>query len=142
MLHAHVGHQVVDRVAEHSEVAFQVFDSFVGGLFWVVGPFADFGEDAVHSFVQFFQSLGDFLGKLSVRYAIVVCEQAEKACPKIWPFTKQRLFWPFENPAAFDGPESERLEKFREVRDLIGERIRQWLSVLMSSDVEPLESFT
>jgi arsenate reductase len=39
-----------------------------------------------------------------------------------------RLFWPFEDPAAFDGPEGERLEKFREVRDSIEARIREWLS--------------
>lgn len=72
--------------------------------------------------------LGDYLGKLSVRYAIIVCEQAEKACPRIWPFTKQRLFWPFENPAAFEGSEAECLTKFREVRDQIDEQIQHWLA--------------
>lgn len=72
--------------------------------------------------------VGDYLGKLSVRYAIVVCDQAEKACPKIWPFTEQRLFWPFENPAAFEGTEAERLAKFREVRNQIDEQIKRWLA--------------
>lgn len=72
--------------------------------------------------------LGDYLGKLSVRYAIVVCEQAEQACPKLWPFTQQRLFWPFQNPAAFEGTESERLAKFREVRDQIDEQIQRCLA--------------
>lgn len=74
------------------------------------------------------KAVGEFLGKLSVRYAIVVCERAEQACPKLWPFTKQRLFWPFEDPAALAGSESERLAKFREVRDQIDEKIKCWLS--------------
>jgi hypothetical protein len=32
------------------------------------------------------------------------------------------------DPAAFEGSEEEKLEKFREVRDQIDERIKQWLA--------------
>jgi arsenate reductase len=72
--------------------------------------------------------LSEFLGKISVRYAIIVCEQAERSCPRIWPFTLQRLFWPFEDPAAGRGPDEQKLKCFRAVRDRIEERIQRWLT--------------
>lgn len=67
-----------------------------------------------------------------VDYAIVVCEQAQQSCPRIFPFASHTLYWPFPDPAAFEGDESERLERFREVRDWIGARIQQWLDDLPS----------
>jgi len=74
------------------------------------------------------KSLGEFLGKVPVRYAIVVCEQAEKRCPIAWPFGATVLFWPFDDPATFDGSDDDRLQKFRIIRDQIEERILEWLS--------------
>jgi arsenate reductase len=29
----------------------------------------------------------EFLGKVAVRYAIIVCTEAEKHCPRVFPFT-------------------------------------------------------
>lgn len=69
----------------------------------------------------------EFLGQLHVSYVITVCSNAEERCP-IFPFTTQRLHWPFEDPAAFQGTDEEKLAKFREVRDLIDQRLRAWLS--------------
>ena len=51
---------------------------------------------------------------------------AEARCP-IFPFSTQRLYWPFEDPAAFQGTDEEKLAKFREVRDLIDQCIQSWL---------------
>jgi arsenate reductase len=68
----------------------------------------------------------EYLGQLHVSYVITVCSNAEERCP-IFPFSTQRLFWPFEDPAAFQGTDDEKAAKFREVRDLIDERIRAWL---------------
>ena len=76
------------------------------------------------------KSVKEFLGKLPIRYAITVCERAEASCPRIWPFSPQRLFWPFEDPIAFRGTASEERERFRNVRDEINERIGRWLSEL------------
>lgn len=73
------------------------------------------------------KSSGDFLGKVAVRYAVIVCEKANQHCPRIYPFAAQTLYWPFEDPAAAEGTEDERLEKFREVRDLVAARIDEWL---------------
>ncbi len=51
---------------------------------------------------------------------------AEENCP-VFPGMGVRLHWPFEDPAAFVGSEEETLQKFREVRDQIDARVRQWL---------------
>lgn len=68
-----------------------------------------------------------FLGKLFVHTLITVCDHAEKNCPTIWPGITEKLHWSFEDPAAFEGTEAEKLAKFREVRDLMDQRIRAWL---------------
>ena len=53
--------------------------------------------------------------------------RAEAECPT-FPGMGIREFWPFEDPAAFEGTEEERLAKFREVRDAIETRIREWIA--------------
>jgi arsenate reductase (thioredoxin) len=68
----------------------------------------------------------EYLGKVHMGYVITVCSNAEERCP-IFPFGTQRLHWPFEDPAAFEGPDDAKLAKFREVRDLIDQRLRAWL---------------
>ncbi len=74
------------------------------------------------------KSVKDFLGKIEVRYLIIVCEKAEKACPKAFPGVLVRMFWPFDDPAAAIGTNEEKLKKFREVRDQIEEQIKSWLN--------------
>jgi len=74
------------------------------------------------------KDLGAFLGKGAIHYGIVVCDQAQRDCAKIYPFALHRLFWPFEDPAAFEGSQQKRLNKFREVRDAIDARIQHWLA--------------
>jgi len=69
----------------------------------------------------------EFLGKVAVRFAIIVCERANQSCPRIYPFATRTLYWPFDDPAAATGTEDERLGKFREVRDQVAARIDQWL---------------
>lgn len=76
---------------------------------------------------HFSKSLSDFLGKVPVRHAIMVCEKAEQSCPKIWPFGATVLSWPFDDPATATGNEDERLLTFRSVRDQIATKIKSWL---------------
>ncbi len=83
----------------------------------------------------------EYLGRLTAHYLIVVCADAERNCPKMFPGLGQRLYWPFDDPAAFKGTEAERLEKFRQVRDEIAARLRAWLRELdgeQNTGVEPL----
>ena len=77
---------------------------------------------------QYAKSVKDFLGKMEFRYLIIVCDKAEKTCPKAFPGVLVRMFWPFDDPAAAVGSEAEKLAKFRAVRDLIEEQIKSWLS--------------
>ncbi len=69
-----------------------------------------------------------YLGKVLVQYRITVCDQAEQNCPTMWPGVNQRLHWSFEDPAAFEGSAEERLAKFREVRDQIEQKVRDWVA--------------
>ena len=68
-----------------------------------------------------------YLGKTFFQYLITVCDDADQNCPTVWPGVHTRLHWSFEDPAKFEGTEEERLAKFREVRDLIQQRIRAWV---------------
>ena len=72
------------------------------------------------------KSLMEYLGRVHMGFVITVCDRAEANCP-IFPFGTLRLHWSFEDPAAFEGSEPEKLAKFREVRDQIDQRIRSWL---------------
>lgn len=65
-------------------------------------------------------------GKHHFTYLITVCSKAEEKCP-LFPFATHRLYWPFEDPAQFDGSEEETLERFRQVRDQIAAKIRDWV---------------
>ena len=68
-----------------------------------------------------------YLAKTLFQYLITVCDDADQNCPTVWPGVSSRLHWSFEDPAKFEGNEEQKLGKFREVRDLIEERIRHWV---------------
>jgi arsenate reductase (thioredoxin) len=68
-----------------------------------------------------------YLGKMLFQYLITVCDDADKNCPTVWPGVSQRLHWSFQDPAAAEGTDEEKLAKFREIRDLIEEKIKKWL---------------
>ncbi|MGO8691882.1 MAG: arsenate reductase ArsC [Thermoguttaceae bacterium] len=76
----------------------------------------------------------EYLGRLTAHYLIVVCASAERNCPKIFPGPGERLYWPFDDPAAAEGTEEQRLEAFRRVRDQIDARLRQWLGDLRQGE--------
>lgn len=77
---------------------------------------------------QHSKHVDEYMGKLHFGYTITVCSVAEERCPSVFPGMGQRLHWAFDDPAAFEGSEKEKLEKFREVRDQIDQRIKQWLA--------------
>lgn len=73
------------------------------------------------------KGLMEFLGRMPVRYLIVVCSGADRNCPRIFPGLVERLYWPFDDPAKFQGSPAETLSEFRRVRDEIKCRILEWL---------------
>lgn len=68
-----------------------------------------------------------FLGKAAVRHLLIVCDNANQSCPRIWPGTFSRTFMPFDDPAAATGSEAEILDVFRRVRDEIDVAMRDWV---------------
>jgi arsenate reductase len=69
-----------------------------------------------------------YLGKTLFQYLVTVCDDADKNCPTVWPGVNKRMHWSFQDPAAVEGTEEEKLAKFREVRDLIEAKVKAWLA--------------
>ncbi len=72
----------------------------------------------------------EYLGRLHVRYLIIVCSEADEACPRVFPGVLNRLFWPFDDPARLTGDDDQIQAGFRRVRDQIADRVDAWLSSL------------
>jgi len=75
----------------------------------------------------------EYLGRLWVHYLVIVCQHAQESCPRIFPGVVERLFWSFDDPAAVEGSEEEKLQKFRSTRDEIAATIEWWVSGLRAS---------
>jgi arsenate reductase len=74
------------------------------------------------------KGLDHFLGKVHFAYLITVCSRADEKCP-IFPGMGQRLHWPFEDPTAFQGSPEEKLAKFRQVRDEIEAKVKEFAQI-------------
>lgn len=72
----------------------------------------------------------EYLGKMSFQYVITVCANAEKNCPTVFPFAMTRLHWPFEDPAAQEGTEEDKTDKFRKIRDQIKNKVGKWVETI------------
>ena len=84
-------------------------------------------EDGIDISQQRPKHVKTYLGHMPVRYLIVVCGGANENCPRIWPGMNQRLYWPFDDPAAYEGSPEDVLDEFRRVRDEIKTKIQSWL---------------
>ena len=71
------------------------------------------------------KSVDEFVGQ-SFDYVITVCDQARQSCP-VFPGTHESLHWGYEDPAAAEGTDEERLAVFRRVLTQIGERINLFI---------------
>lgn len=47
--------------------------------------------------------------------------------PRVFLTQGKHIHWEFEDPAAFEGSEEEKLEKFRQIRDQVDQKIQKWL---------------
>jgi arsenate reductase (thioredoxin) len=66
-----------------------------------------------------------FIGE-TFGWVITVCDAAKEACPVI-PGAGQQAHWSIEDPSAVEGSEEDRLEAFREARDLIRDRVHMFI---------------
>jgi len=63
----------------------------------------------------------------SFDYVLTVCDNAKENCP-VYPGQTKRIHKAFEDPAAFQGSETERLALFRRVRDEIRDYLKEFPS--------------
>jgi arsenate reductase len=75
------------------------------------------------------KSVTEFLGQ-PFDYVITVCDQARQSCP-VFPGVHETLHWGYEDPAAAEGTEAERLAVFRRVFIGLGERIRTFIPLAL-----------
>jgi arsenate reductase len=68
------------------------------------------------------KALDGYLGQ-SFDYVITLCDEAQEACP-VFPGVQDALHWSYDDPAAAEGSEAERLAAFQRVFRQLGERIR------------------
>jgi arsenate reductase len=73
------------------------------------------------------KSVDEFLGQ-RFDYVITVCDQARQTCP-VFPGVHESLHWGYEDPAAAEGTDDQRLAVFRRVFIQMGERIGQFATV-------------
>jgi arsenate reductase (thioredoxin) len=72
------------------------------------------------------KSVDEFIAQ-DLEFVITVCNHAKETCP-IFPGITKMLHWPFDDPAAVEGPENVRLSAFRKIRDQIQGRIMVFLN--------------
>ena len=60
------------------------------------------------------------------KYVITVCDETSaERCP-IFPGVTKRLHWGFPDPSAIQGTHEEKLQRTRQIRDLIKSQIEKW----------------
>jgi len=63
-------------------------------------------------------------------YVITVCDQARESCP-VFPGRHESIHWGFDDPAAAEGSDAERLAVFRRVMNEISVRLKPFQEVAL-----------
>lgn len=71
--------------------------------------------------------LDEVLKNTELDYLIAVCSEADRNCPVVPLKQGKRLSWPFDDPAAVQGTDEEKLAAFRKIRNQIDAKITGWL---------------
>lgn len=69
------------------------------------------------------KSVDEFAGH-GFDYVITVCDNAKATCP-VFPASTKQIHWSFDDPAAVEGSEAQRLAAFRRVRGELRDRLRE-----------------
>lgn len=68
-----------------------------------------------------------YVDRLHFGYVVTVCDRAQRECATVFPGIGLKLTWLFDDLCGVEVPEEHRLDKFREVRDQMEEKIVHWL---------------
>lgn len=71
------------------------------------------------------KSVNEYLDQ-SFDYVITVCDEARQACP-VFPGDHESLHWGYEDPAAVEGTEEQRLDAFRSTLTMLSTRVGQFI---------------
>jgi len=77
---------------------------------------------------QWSKNVKEYIEKKTFDYVITVCAHAEENCPTAFLGTGKHEHWYFEDPAGFKDSDKKMLGKFREVREQIDMKIREWVA--------------
>jgi arsenate reductase len=81
------------------------------------------------------KSVVEFLDQ-SFDYVITVCDQAREACP-VFPGAHESIHWGFDDPAAAQGTDDERMVVFRRVLGEVSLRIKPFVEVARRARRQP-----
>ena len=73
------------------------------------------------------KAVTEFLGQ-QFDYVITVCDQARQVCP-VFPGVHETLHWGYDDPAAVEGTEEERLAAFRSTLTMMATRIQSFITL-------------
>jgi arsenate reductase len=108
-----------------------IFEAYSAGRDWKgTDPltFQVMNEVGIDIFDQSFKGIEFDLGETLFHYLIIVGDDEVDNYASAWPGIEIQIHWSFEDPAEFVGTEEERLAKFREVRNLIENKVRGWVA--------------
>ena len=71
------------------------------------------------------QSIDEFEG-VSFDHVVTVCDRAKESCPTT-PTGGTRTHWSIDDPTSVGGSSDERQAEFARIRDIIGERVKQFI---------------
>ncbi|HML75642.1 MAG TPA: arsenate reductase ArsC [Anaerohalosphaeraceae bacterium] len=81
------------------------------------------------------KSVDLYLGRQPFDYIIIVCQESESECPRLYPFALHVKRWPLPDPAAVRGDPIEIADAFRNSRDTLEMKIEEWLSTIGPTDL-------
>ncbi len=73
------------------------------------------------------KSIDLYLGREPLDEIIIVCQESEAECPRLYPFALHVERWPLPDPTAKEGTPEAILDAFRKTRDHIEDKIEIWL---------------
>ena len=74
------------------------------------------------------KSVAEYLGQ-TFDYVITVCDQARQTCP-VFPGVHETLHWGYEDPAAVEGTDEQRLAAFRHTLTMMAGRIQSFITLV------------
>ncbi len=70
---------------------------------------------------------------VTFEYVVTVCDEASaERCPT-FPGNVKRLHWGFPDPSALQGADEAKLQRTREIRDLIERQVTRWCTEMCST---------